>query len=94
MMALKAIASDVFVSMRAPGNWFCTVRGCEVGNGRTLSTPTSRSASPEEAVNDAWFGYTALKPDEYVVLNAMTDQRRCVILNGFMWADIPNQASA
>lgn len=87
MMALKAIGSDVYVQMRHPGNWYCSVRGVEVGNGSTLRTPTASSPTPEDAVLAAFTDHTELKHDEYLVLRAMSDQRRCVRWNGFMWAD-------
>jgi hypothetical protein len=92
--ALNALGADEFsgveLRMHKSGMFTAAIEGrVEIGNKHTLSSMLGRGKTPEEAIDDLWTQATQLKPDEFLVLNAMrNEKRRHVKWNGFMWADI------
>lgn len=86
MEAMNALNGSVMISMRKPGDWFCSITGVEIGNGKLLSSEYGNGTSPESAIENLWTILTELEDNEYLVLNAMVrDLRRHVRWNGFMW---------
>jgi hypothetical protein len=87
--ALMALSSDVSIRMRAPGNWYISVRGVERKEGAMLSSGCVSEALPDKAVEAYWEWAT----DEryYLVIRAMGEMRRTVKWNGFMWADFKEE---
>lgn len=78
--------------MRKPGDWFCVIRGAEMQKpgGCGLEGRCGNGNSPQAAVENAWFAYTKPIDNAYIVLDAMSpEKRRHVRWNGYRWADIP-----
>src|SRR3990167_8513124 len=80
--------------MRAPGDWY--VEGSvEVKEGCILAGTYGNGRTPEAAVEDHWRQLVEELPREkYLVIRAYRDTRRAVRWNGYMWADVREQAPA
>lgn len=92
LQALQALIGplDTCLGMRHPGNWYVRQRGVEIGGDGMLTGPSVSGQTPEKAVEAYWNRLTELKPNFYIVTNAMsTTERRQVRWNGFMWEDVP-----
>lgn len=88
LAALNAL-SQVALYMRKPGDWYVLASGIEVGDGHMLGSCSGDGASPEEAVLNLWHRCVdELPPSKFLVLGAMTERRREVRWNGFMWKDV------
>ena len=86
MEAMNALNGSAMIAMREPGNWYCSLRGVEIGNGSLLSSECGNGTCPKSAVENLWTILTELKDDEYIVLNAMIrEHRQHLRWNGFMW---------
>ena len=86
LQALNAVA-ECKILMRKPDDWY-------VGQSVEISSDDSsvltglygNGATPQEAIENHWDVMTVqLKPEQYVVVNAMSDRRKHVRWNGFMW---------
>ena len=76
------------LSMRKPGDWYVYQSGVELKRGCMLGGGGGNGTTPELAVLDHWEGHTNLQPGEYLVIGAMTPNRRAVKWNGYMWATV------
>lgn len=85
LMACQALA-ECHLRMRSPGDWYVSHR-VDIVNGPMLEGRYGNGRDPREAVENHWRELTELAPHERVVANALTDQRREVRWNGFMWQD-------
>ena len=93
LSALGSLAgSNIALHMRAPGDWYTLSGGVEIGDGRMLSSCGGNGTTPEAAVCDHWERVTNLKPDEFLVVDAMPTSRRHVRWNGYMWDVLPSTA--
>ena len=72
--------------MRDDGSWYIHQSGVERKEGRCLSSGCDHGRSPEEATEQHWEWIT--NPEYYVVVGAMSEHRRAVKWNGFMWEDV------
>lgn len=89
LQALCALDRDTCLRMRKPGDWYVS-HHIEVGGDGCLSGIYGNGASPELAVLDDWAKLvTSLRPDRFLVIDAMRDTRRQVRWNGYMWEDVP-----
>lgn len=74
--------------MRKPGDWYVLTPWLEIGDGCILRCGCKDGDTPEQAVLQAWREFTEeLPPNNVLVLNAMSPDRRTVRWNGFMWQD-------
>lgn len=83
LTAIQALGCDTCLKMRAPGNWYVSVKGREFKEGSMLSGGYGNGRTPEEAVEDDWEQCSVA----LVVINAYSDTRRTVRWNGFMWQE-------
>lgn len=87
-LAIRALAgTEVAIRARRYSDWFVSVPGVEIGGDGLLSSPTATGETPEAAIEKTWDLLTNLKPFRYLVIRAMTDDRRHVKWNGFMWEE-------
>lgn len=68
--------------------WFVRLYGVEILDGCVLRGVGGDGASPEEAIAGAWRSLTALKAHEYLVVGAMTPERRAYRWNGSRWVPV------
>lgn len=91
--ALKALGS-ASLEMRKPGDWYVHLSGAEIKRGAILYSGLTRSkiaSCPAEAVDQAFEEFAS----QVVVIHAMDRaRRRLVRWNGFMWEDVPDDATA
>lgn len=83
LSACQALA-ECSLRMRKPGDWYVS-HLVEVVNGPMLQSRYGNGGTPQDAVEDHWTQLTELKAHECLVVNSMTDQRREVRWNGYMW---------
>jgi hypothetical protein len=83
---------DVSLRMRKPGDWYVEVTGRYLGGDGLLRGMSGNGTTPEEAVNDDWVKFTAIRDDQYIVLNQGKTTRRHVRWNGYMWQELPVEA--
>lgn len=74
---------EASLRMREVESWYCSLPGLEVKGRNTLSSPTQKGKTPEEAVEQAWIGYA--EADTYLVSRDKDGKRRAIRWNGFMW---------
>lgn len=86
--AMKAIAPDAAIYFRGPRDWYVG-RLPEVGGDGLLSGIAGRAPDPVAAIQDAWDRLIAVQAPKYLVIRAMSNDRRQVRWNGFMWEDVP-----
>ena len=87
LMALKALSGEATLRIREPGNWYCSLPRVSIKEGSFLTSPTSSSATPQDAVEDMWRRCVTELPDnQCIVIGAYIGQRQEVRWNGFMWA--------
>ena len=87
LMALKFFSFEC--RMRKPGDWYCASGGVEcVERGRegSLIGRYGNGKTPQEAVLDCWEQLTS-DDVKCLVIDAMSDKRREVKWNGYMWED-------
>lgn len=82
------VLGDASLRMRAPDDWCVDHRGVEIKKGSMLTSRYGNGPTPEDAVLDHWRVLTELGAGERIVLNAMMPDRREVLWNGFMWAEV------
>ena len=84
--ALKAIE----IRIRKPGDWYVH-HGVEIKDNGLLCGDYGNGKTPEDAILDHWERLvTAIEQTpKYLVVNAMTERRRAVRWNGYMWQDVP-----
>ncbi len=94
MDALSSLDDDIsikyreasFISERALESWYVSQRvEIKVKGGGVVKSVSGNGNTPEEAIEDHWKQLTELKSDEYIVVNAGSDNRQAVKWNGFMW---------
>lgn len=88
--ALNALA-HAEVRMRKLGDFYCCVGGIEVnaeGSG-ILRSEYGNGETPKQAIDECWRVLTELKPNERLVLHAMSDDRKYCRWNGYMWKELP-----
>ena len=89
--ALNALG-EIQIMCRKAGDWWVRHPGVEIGDGHMLTSGHRDGASPVSAIEAHWNRLTdELKPDEFLVINAMNDSRRQVRWNGYMWKDVPGK---
>lgn len=93
-LAMKALAHDVCLHIRAAGDWYCRLPGVEIGGNSILESVGGDGTTPHAAVTDAWKRLTELPAGKYIVVDAMRTTRRQYRWNGFMWADVPVEREA
>jgi hypothetical protein len=72
-----------------PEPWYIS-QGIEVANGRFLTGTYGNGYTPQEAIENHWKVLVdELPAGEWLVIRAMSEDRRAVRWNGFMWADHP-----
>ncbi len=86
--ALAGLGADICLRKDARGLWYLALRGVEIGGDGFLSSVGVHASTPESAVEKTWAQVTTANGG-YVVLNAMSEGRRHVRWNGFMWTDLP-----
>ncbi len=87
LLAVMAICPDACLRLRGIGSWYVSTPGVEIGGDGLLSSSPTDGKNPDDAVRDLWKQLTDLKPNQFIVINAMTAKRRELVWNGFMWAD-------
>lgn len=71
-----------------PDPWYVSQR-IEIKDGPCLLGSYGNGYTPQEALEDHWETLTTrLKPDQYLVIRGLSDDRKAVRWNGFMWADV------
>jgi hypothetical protein len=95
LQALQALG-EVTIHMREPGDWYAYLPGAELGGNGMLLGTSGNGATPQVAINDYWEQMTNIKPPyKYIVLAAYNDaKRKHVVWNGFMWKELPIEATA
>jgi hypothetical protein len=84
---IRALTSgETSLLMRDDGSWYLHQSGVERKEGGCLSGGCDSGRSPEEATEQHWKWIT--DPKYYIVIGAMSEQRRAVRWNGFMWEDV------
>lgn len=79
--------SPATLHMRKPGDWYVS-QNVEIKNGIMLMGEYGNGRTPEEAVSEHFAKLTNLQSNQYLVVNAYSDDRIAVRWNGFMWAPI------
>lgn len=88
-LAMKAlVGTEVSIKARGYADWFVVVHRVEIGGNGLLASPTSTGVTPEDAIDKTWDMLVNLRPHQYLVVGALTDSRRHVKWNGFMWEDV------
>jgi hypothetical protein len=92
--AINALG-QAHLCMRAPGDWYVDQRVyvCEREDSSVIVGRYGNGHTPEDAVEDHFNTLTAEKPLAYVVMGEHTGNRRRVLWNGFMWADVLTSSS-
>lgn len=82
----------VSLKMRKPGDWYVEVTCREISSGAVLKGKYGNGYDPASAVEDDWRQCVEeLEPREYIVIHAAGKDRRAVLWNGYMWADVEEQ---
>jgi len=85
--ALNALA-PIQILMRGIENWYVQ-QSAEVKEGAMLKGKYGNGTTPELAIEDHWNQLTDLVGREkYIVIGAMSNRRRQVKWNGYMWKDV------
>jgi hypothetical protein len=87
LAAFQALG-DCSLKMRSPGDWYVSghLEWMTPGSGM-LEGKYGNGKTPEEVVLDHWEQLT--DPKGYLVIDAMSKDRRHVKWNGYMWEDTP-----
>jgi hypothetical protein len=81
------LLSPIEILMRGVNDWYVSQR-VEIKEKSILRSVCGNGDTPEKAISDHWDQATKnLGPDEYLVINVGSDNRRAIRWNGFMWAD-------
>jgi len=83
LQALQSLAITS-IRMRSPGNWYVS-HSIEVKDGSLLKGTYGEGKNPQEAILNDWNLLTNLREDQYLVINAMSKDRKAIKWNGFMW---------
>lgn len=86
MAACKALAENISLRMRKPGDWYVDHRGVEITDGVIASSGCVGATTPEGAVEQHWDFLTTLQEGERVVVNGLSEDRREYRWDDFMWA--------
>lgn len=88
--AMIALAPGTTIQRRPGANWYVAMRGCEItkDDSGILDGRYGNGATPQLAVEDAWKTYTELKPEEYIIRGAMSNNPRHFRWNGYMWEEL------
>ncbi len=85
LQALAEFPNMVTISMRKPGDWYCSVSGIEVRKSHTLESRYGNGDTPQEAVENCFLVLTTIQRDEVLARNALGDKSKHFRWNGFMW---------
>jgi hypothetical protein len=70
-------------------NLFFVSQNVEIKRKTTLCSEYGIGCTPEIAIDQHWAKLTELEANEYLVINAMSlEKRRAYRWNGFMWKEI------
>ena len=88
-IALMAIQPKASMKMTTDGRFLWTLENFHVekGDGKFLRGTGTFAASPQQLVEETWKDLTTLNPKEFLVINAMSENRKEFFWNGFMWQD-------
>ena len=69
--------------------WYVSQK-IDIKDGGCLVGSYGNGNTPQEAIEDHWEVLTTkLNRDQYIVVRGLSDERKAVRWNGFMWADVP-----
>jgi hypothetical protein len=87
MEALNALNGPAYIAMRAPGDWYCSLKGIEIGDGKLLGSVCGNGTCPAFAVDNLWKALVEdLKDNQFLVYNSSSrENRKHYRWNGFMW---------
>lgn len=69
--------------------WYASLDAVEIKDGSILRSGAAHGATPEEAVDGLWRELVEdLPPEQYLVRDAYTEDRRQFRWTGFMWEDV------
>jgi len=89
--AINAIG-EATIKFRRVQDWYVSQRA-EIKNGCFLKSVSGNGLTPAEAIADHWRQLVEIPDSNYIVISAMTGDRRAVRWNGFMWADVQERAT-
>ena len=85
--ALNAL-SEITIKCRGATDWYVSQR-VRIIEGPMVKCVSGNGTTPEAAVLDHWEELVDnLNSDEYLAVDALSEHRRVVRWNGFMWADV------
>ena len=85
--ALNALAK-IAILMRKANDWYIS-QSTEVKQGSMLAGLYGNGETPADAIYDHWQQLvTDLPPDQYIITNPGSDNRRAVKWNGYMWKEV------
>lgn len=90
----KAVAlnnlAPLTLRLGTDNRWVAHSAGVEIGGDGLLSSVNGRAPTPEGAVEAYWIALVpSLPAGRYIVIGAISGQRRQLRWNGSMWADVP-----
>lgn len=89
--ALKCLG-EVDLYMHEPGRWAIRVKKMEIKQGKMIGSIHGMGASPQHAVNNLWDQLMNLPSNQYIVIDALGDNRKAFKWAGFMWKEIEEDA--
>lgn len=88
MDALCGLDRDAHIDFSPYTRKFYVSLKVEIGDGAVLCSPAEHRDSPADAIEAMWARLINLKPDEFIVIDAMNEKRREIRWVGFMWKDV------
>lgn len=86
--ALSALG-NTWLAKDVHGNWYVHQSYVEVSDGAFLHSETGRGLTPQEAVEQHWDNHVTNLPLCNTIRIGLSDNRRDVRWNGYMWVDVP-----